>query len=195
MRTLLAFAAAVLVALTVAVAAPAGAAAPACPAPAGNPRFVRFVYLEILDRCPDAGALAYWGKRLDDGMSRWSFAEAIDMSTENVQHRNVEVIYQGYLGRAPSAAELAAGVREIREELGCTVRVVGRLDGEEPVKPGYTLRVAVAELTHGEPVPHEHDAVRWLGPAELDLVAWLEPDLPFLDPLRRLLERTQEQTR
>ena len=29
----------------------------------------------------------------------------------------------------------------------------------------------------------------------LDLVAWLEPDLPFLDPLRRLLERTQEQTR
>jgi hypothetical protein len=46
-----------------------------------------------------------------------------------------------------------------------------------------------AALTGGEPVPHEHDAVRWLGPEELSLVRWLEPDLPFLPELRqRLLE-------
>jgi hypothetical protein len=36
-------------------------------------------------------------------------------------------------------------------------------------------------------VPHEHDAMRWLGPEELDDVAWLEPDLPFLDELRETL--------
>jgi 8-oxo-dGTP diphosphatase len=58
------------------------------------------------------------------------------------------------------------------------------------VKPGYTLRVAVAALSHGEPVPHEHDAVRWLGPDQLGLVDWLEPDLPFLPALRELLEGT-----
>ena len=80
-----------------------------------------------------------------------------------------------------------AAVREIREELGCEVRVTGMLAGAQVVKPGYTLRVAVAELTGGEPVPHEHDALRWLGPEELDQVPWLAPDLPFLPELRELL--------
>jgi len=75
-------------------------------------------------------------------------------------------------------------VREIREELGCEVAVVGHLEGEQPVKDGYTLRVAVVTLLSGEPVPHEHDAIRWLGAGELDLVTWLEPDVPFLDELR-----------
>jgi 8-oxo-dGTP diphosphatase len=78
-------------------------------------------------------------------------------------------------------------VREIREELGCEVAVVDHLDGEEPVKDGYTLRVAVVRLLGGEPVPHEHDAIRWLGPDELDVVTWLEPDLPFLPELRERL--------
>lgn len=81
----------------------------------------------------------------------------------------------------------AAIVREIREELGCEVAVVGHLEGEQPVKDGYTLRVAVARLVSGEPVPHEHDAVRWLGADALDRVTWLEPDVPFLDELRRRL--------
>ena len=44
-----------------------------------------------------------------------------------------------------------------------------------------------AELVAGDPTPHEHDALRWLGPEELDDVAWLAPDLPFLTELRDLL--------
>lgn len=80
-----------------------------------------------------------------------------------------------------------AVVREIREELGCEVRVTGDLDGEQPVGQGLRLRVVTAVLTAGEPVPHEHDAVRWLAPEELDSVAWLEPDLPFLPELRERL--------
>jgi 8-oxo-dGTP diphosphatase len=81
----------------------------------------------------------------------------------------------------------AALVREIHEELGCAVAVTGHLDGEQPIKDGYALRVATATLLAGEPVPHEHDAIRWLGADELELVAWLEPDVPFLDELRRRL--------
>ena len=54
----------------------------------------------------------------------------------------------------------AAVVREIREELVCTVAVTGRLDGEQTVKPGYRLRVALAELTRmhllAEPSPGRH---------------------------------------
>jgi 8-oxo-dGTP diphosphatase len=77
-----------------------------------------------------------------------------------------------------------AAVREVREELGCTVEVVGGLPGEVEVATELVLVVAVARLTSGDPVPHEHDAVRWLGPDELDDVAWLEGDRPFLPALR-----------
>ncbi len=87
----------------------------------------------------------------------------------------------------PGETPEEAGVREVREELSCEVRAVGMLDGEARIEAGYVLRVAVAELVAGEPLPREHDAVRWLGPHELERVEWLEPDLPFLPGLRRWL--------
>ena len=81
----------------------------------------------------------------------------------------------------------AALVREIREELGCTIRVTGRLPGDQAIDERFALRVLVAELCSGEPVPHEHDALRWLGPEQLDDVDWLDPDRPFLPALRSVL--------
>jgi len=84
-----------------------------------------------------------------------------------------------------SLEECAA--REVAEELGCEVAIGVVLDGAAPIKPGYTLRVVTASLVHGEPIPHEHDAVRWLGRAALRDVDWLEPDLPFLPVIEELL--------
>jgi len=83
--------------------------------------------------------------------------------------------------------------REIGEELACDITVTGWLDGDAAIRPGYLLRVAVAALADdtGEPrpLPHEHDAIRWLGPEDLDDVAWLPSDRPFLPELRdRLLD-------
>ena len=75
-------------------------------------------------------------------------------------------------------------VREVHEELGCTVEVVGWLDGEVPIGERHLLRVALARLVAGEPQPVEHDRVRWLAPGELDGVDWLDPDRPFLPGLR-----------
>ena len=49
------------------------------------------------------------------------------------------------------------------------------------------LRVVLARLADGDPVPHEHDAVRWLRADELDEVTWAAADVPFLDPLRDLM--------
>ena len=87
-------------------------------------------------------------------------------------------------GETPEQALL----REVAEELGCTVTVTGTLAGETPIGETMVLRVLTAALSSGEPVPHEHDAIRWLAPEALEEVDWLEPDRPFLDPLRKALE-------
>lgn len=83
----------------------------------------------------------------------------------------------------------AAAVREIREELGCGITVTGWLDPEVAIRPGLLLRVAVAELVDGEPVPAdgEHDAVLWLRADQLDDVDWLPADRPFAGAVAQLL--------
>ncbi len=77
----------------------------------------------------------------------------------------------------PGEDPAATAVREIAEELGCGIEVTGWLEGEsliqpsvEPVETGLLLRIATARLTDGDPVPAEHDAVRWLRADQLDAV-------------------------
>jgi hypothetical protein len=79
-----------------------------------NQRYVTFLFDEILHRCPDVRAAAYWTARLDGGASRWSVAEAIDTSTENLGRNNVDGLYQGLLGRPPTATERDAWIRYLR---------------------------------------------------------------------------------
>ncbi|MFI6942124.1 (deoxy)nucleoside triphosphate pyrophosphohydrolase [Streptomyces sp. NPDC050418] len=71
-------------------------------------------------------------------------------------------------------------VRELREELGVEAEPVERIPGEWPLgRPPYVLQVWSATLLSGEPAPLEdHDALRWLGPDELDAVDWLDQDRP-----------------
>lgn len=88
----------------------------------------------------------------------------------------------------PGENAAQAVAREIDEELGCQVEVFDSLGARSPIKPGYQLTVHLASIVGGEPVPLEHDALRWLGPEELGDVEWLPSDRPFLDELRlRLL--------
>jgi 8-oxo-dGTP diphosphatase len=83
----------------------------------------------------------------------------------------------------PAETLAAAAVREVREELGCEVRVTGRLPGAAPIRPGLTLEVVTAELVEGEPRALEHAELRWLDATELDSVGWLPADVPFLTAL------------
>jgi 8-oxo-dGTP diphosphatase len=85
----------------------------------------------------------------------------------------------------PGETPEAALVREIVEELGCTVEVVDWLPGDVAIGDRHALTVARVRIVEGEPAPreHEHDAIRWLGPDELGDVDWLEPDRPFLEHL------------
>ena len=87
----------------------------------------------------------------------------------------------------PGETEAESLVREVEEELGVRVTVARWLAGAEEIGESYVLRVAVASLDGGEPVPTEHDEVRWLTAAELGDVDWLEGDRPFLTELSDLL--------
>lgn len=88
---------------------------------------------------------------------------------------------------APGETLEQAGVREVREELGCEVACVAVLPRTVPLAWPLVLHVVVADLGDGDPVPREHDAVRWLASDQLDEVAWLDGDRPFLDAVREWL--------
>jgi 8-oxo-dGTP diphosphatase len=92
----------------------------------------------------------------------------------------------------PGETEAESLVREIVEELGVRVTVLGWLAGEQPIGARYVLRVGLASLDDGEPTPTEHDQVRWLSADELDDVDWLDGDRPFLAELSLHLNRLAE---
>lgn len=83
-------------------------------------------------------------------------------------------------------------VREIDEELGCLIVIDGWLPGEVPIGGGRWLRVALARLDSGRPVPREHDRLSWLAAGELDSVDWLPADRPFVELLRPVLAVTPQ---
>jgi 8-oxo-dGTP diphosphatase len=96
----------------------------------------------------------------------------------------------------PGESDLAALVRELREELRVDVApqaFLGEVVLDGPVgggEPGAsTLRVWWARLAGGEPVAHEHAALRWVRAEELDALDWIAADRPLLPAVRTLLTR------
>ncbi|MFB6750734.1 (deoxy)nucleoside triphosphate pyrophosphohydrolase [Streptomyces sp. NPDC056353] len=78
----------------------------------------------------------------------------------------------------------AALVRELREELGVAAETGERVPGQWPLRAPFVLQVWTARLLPGSAAPEpleDHDALRWLTPAQVWDVPWLEQDVPAVE--------------
>ncbi|MEP6561073.1 MAG: (deoxy)nucleoside triphosphate pyrophosphohydrolase [Nakamurella sp.] len=88
----------------------------------------------------------------------------------------------------PGETEAAALARELSEELGIEAAIGGRVGDDVDLGENRVLRCRTAKIAAGRPLPTEHDALHWLGPADLDDVEWLPADRELLPGLRRRLQ-------
>jgi 8-oxo-dGTP diphosphatase len=87
----------------------------------------------------------------------------------------------------PGESAQQALAREIDEELGVRIEVLELLGGNDHQQ--LRLDVYLARIVDGEPVAHEHAALRWVAAEGLDALDWAAADVPLVAPLRRYLTR------
>ena len=89
----------------------------------------------------------------------------------------------------PGETEQQALRRELREELAIEVEPTAPLGMSIHPYPGLEVALAVWQCTlvSGEPVPTEHDDLRWVRAEELDGIAWAPADVHLVPQLRRAL--------
>jgi 8-oxo-dGTP diphosphatase len=80
----------------------------------------------------------------------------------------------------------AALMREITEELGCTIEV-----GREVATTSHvyefgevTLTTFYCRIVSGTPTLTEHVAIQWLSPEMLDSLQWAPADIPAVEQIR-----------
>ena len=91
----------------------------------------------------------------------------------------------------PGETPRVALQREIAEELRCTVEV-----GEEATTTTYEYEFGVVTLTTfycrlvaGSPQLTEHATIKWLAPAELEMIDWAPADIPAVEQIKANLGR------
>lgn len=79
-------------------------------------------------------------------------------------------------------------LRELREELGISVRIYQQLEPLTHTYPDLTVTLYPfhCDQPEGELVLHEHQAARWMSPKHLQTLDWAEADLPLITALARL---------
>ncbi len=81
----------------------------------------------------------------------------------------------------PGESPVEALVREIREELGVDIVVLGELTTDDTVVDGRTVRLTCLRARLDGPRPTtstDHDELRWVEPAGLPGLDWAAPDWP-----------------
>ena len=81
-------------------------------------------------------------------------------------------------------------VREIKEELDCTIKPTKFALDLEYQYPTFYLKMSCFEsiIVKGTPKLLEHNDARWLSKDELDDVNWIPADIKAVDYLRKTME-------
>lgn len=81
-------------------------------------------------------------------------------------------------------------VREIKEELDCTIKPIKFALDLEYQYPTFYLKMSCfeAEITGGTPKLLEHNDAKWLKKSELDTLNWIPADLTIIDYLKETME-------
>ena len=81
-------------------------------------------------------------------------------------------------------------IREIKEELDCTIKPTKFALNLEYQYPSFYLKMACFEaaITEGTPRLLEHNDARWLTREELDSVNWIPADLQIIDYLKKTMD-------
>lgn len=89
------------------------------------------------------------------------------------------------LGETPKQAV----IREIKEELDVTIKVIEQVFTVEYDYPNFhlTMPCFFAEVVSGKIKLLEHSQSKWLNKKQLDSVEWLEADLELINYLKGLL--------
>jgi 8-oxo-dGTP diphosphatase len=81
-------------------------------------------------------------------------------------------------------SDATALARELDEELGIEVTVGARIGCDVALNDQMTLRAYLVTQTGGSVQPRDHRALRWVGAAELDGLAWVPADRGWVPDLR-----------
>jgi 8-oxo-dGTP diphosphatase len=95
---------------------------------------------------------------------------------------------------AAGETDAEALARELREELGVEVTVGKRLGRDVALTPTMTLRAYLVTQTGGTLHPHDHRALRWVGPDELNSLPWVPADTAWLTDLTAAMEGDSRHT-
>ena len=78
-------------------------------------------------------------------------------------------------------------VREIREELGCEIKVGDFISDDVYEYPTVAVRLITyfAKVISGTPVPKEHEKLEWVSEADLMKLEWAPADVPTVNKLMK----------
>jgi len=76
-------------------------------------------------------------------------------------------------------------VREIQEELGCTIEVYEKIEEVHHEYPNLVVNLLTykAKIVEGEPKTKEHAELKWMPLQELHSLEWAPADIPTVEAL------------